>query len=453
MLRTKFKTLWIPFLTLSLAPGLAHGLEARPGTEGAPEGGKALPAAKRAADLTAAELSGAFLNFEAVKEGQDPSSRVRLFGMVFEDCLPKFQFSNSKLDPRLRDDKSVIGFRISDAGGEGRDCMARHREANDVCSEETRCRALSQLPQTSMDLTSEGDVKVQLIRIDPNQDRKKIQAEDFESPITHVSAARIRELRAAEAKRRQDARIATLRSQVNTCRKSETDRDTARTAGDSLVELGLMTEEARARLEKDLLAIELRSIALDLQKAPLNNPEAINEAVERLKAFESAHPESADAIAVQMYQKALAYAKAAKSPEAYDQASTIVAEAQSLGGLSDLNSTRLQNYQRDITVGRFQFVARQGISDPWSFWQPYQDFMMSLQGEMQGCSGPNMASESCRSTMQAYRAASTIPQTAQQAQYEQYMFAMRMQQQMAQLNMNGMGGAPGAGTQGSGFYK
>lgn len=442
--RKNLKKFWSSTLALNLVSLTLSG---------AAWGADAAPAKVRFNDLTVSELN-TFMNFEAVKEGTDPNNRAVLYGMVFDDCKAHFQFSNSKLDGTNRS-QGVIGFRVTDKDGAGRGCMEEHRKANHACSEATPCTRISQLPGANLDLSGEGDVKIQLLHIDANRDRDQRQWEDFSTSLSHVSAATIRDERLREEKKRREKVVDVLKKQVSACRKNEKDRDTARSARDMLADMGLLDSDQVDRITREIDKAEFNELARKWEKLNPRDTEAVDEMAEQLKAYEAEHPESADSVAVLFHNMAKKVVKGPKSgPEHFDRASEMIAQAQSLGGLNELAQTRLENYQRDISVGRFQNLAQNGgAQDPYGFWMPYQNFMGGLQTEMRSCNGPNMTSESCRSMVQAYRSASQIPAQAQQSQYEQYMFYMQMQQQMAQVGGGGMmmNGMPGTTT--SGFYR
>lgn len=425
-------------LTVGTAPmiafaAMAHAAEPQP----------ALPATESLAhELSLAEAQKSFKNLAIVKVGSDPNSRVFISGMVSNHCVDKFEFANTQSDPGVQQDGKV-GFVIRDLGG-GVSCMQRHIKDN--CNNPiTPCTRLSEVQGTSFDLSTVGhDAEIQLMHTDKNLDMDQMQWEGFSNPLSYKTASTIRAEKRAAAAARKERKIDRLVSEVTRCRKSLDELVIAEDALGSLrTMVDSLSDEVASRLdkyEKDL--VQARYNILAKQWIALKNTDegGIEESLEALKAFEAEHPEFADKIAVLIYERANAIAKMERlGDERYTRAQALITEAQDLSGLNDAATDRLAGYQRDLQGMQLQTLAKQGVLDPYG----YRSYMMDLRGQMAGCTGPNMRTSSCQTTMKSYKSAINLPQIAQRSAYEQYVFDYQMQMQMSQMGMGPAGYMPG----------
>lgn len=450
---------WIPVMALNLLPWAALAAEDVAAQASEPH------------EMSLTEVTRTFRNFEAVKEGTDPNSQAVLFGMVFDACKDRFDFSNTQLDYTIkaRDNagSAKIGFRITDLGG-GIECMTR--KSKDSCSRANPCTRLSEIQGTRLDLAAAPDAQIMILHTDVNADRSRLVWEDFENPISHLSGTTLRARQEAQVRRERDERIQKLQRQLSVCRKSVDDLSLARDARDQLSALGAIDEEQFDKVTGELDRAEYLALSRKFTALRANDVDGREELVERLKAFEAEHPDYADSIAILFTDKAKAIVKNGNaSPESLDSAGALIGEAQSLSGLSENNSGRLENYQREIKVGKLQGEAQRlatlaASGDQMTYWSSAQSFAQSygsVQTELNAsysasCSGATMASENCRSVLQSVAGIQKIQPLMQKSYTEQVQFYMNLQQQMASM-MGGMqmpGTSPvAASTQSSGFMR
>ena len=451
-MKTK-KIIYAAIAVLSLSPAAAFGAE--PVT-----------------DLSAAEFAGNVASFKVAKTGSDPNSQVAMFGMVLTSCFNKLTLSNSNLDPSVKE-SGYVGFRISDPTGEARKCFKEAQEKKISCAN-SDCTRLSQVPAARIDLAGFGDARVRIMRYDTTTDPAENKWDvipGLESEL-HKSAATLQAEQKAAAEERRQAKIDQLRGQLG-CRKSLDDIANARTARDLLLSMKVLSPEEGEKINKQLARAEFDLLARAFKKVKNNDEDALQQAIEDLKAFEADHPEVSESVAVLLYEKAREIATSSKADAAsFDKASRLIGEAQSLANLDATAQSKLDGYQRDIQLGKMQKMAQGGTFDA----PAYQSLVYSVQNDLRACttSAQMMGTESCQNSVRAYQTVSQIPNQVKHAQYEQYMFYARMQQTFAAMGqggaMSGMGqnaggpftsgamtagmtGMPQQQQQGSGFYR
>lgn len=415
-------------------------------------------------DLRVNELGSTFLNFELAREGKDPV-KVTLYGVVFDDCLPYFEFSNSATDPQTlgkgKDESGtkIMGFRIKDVDGHGRQCMGRHRANRDICGKSAKCSYLDQIPANTLAIQQNSDVKVKFGFEPANHNgRKPIEWTDFDenhfanSPKdafyqgSDSIAREEQNARAAEERRirkEKESQSDVLFKQARSCRKTHDDRLIALAAVETLGELGLMEVDEMERIQKEVKKAEFRDLTARFNKVSDEDPSELDSAVENLKEYAEENPEVSNEVFTLFHNKASAMVKAHRKPESYDRAEELLNQAGELPEINEKSQKTLKADRTGIRVGRLQAQARTQNGDSSDFWSNYMSTMEDLSSQAQDCfsQGQGMDS-SCSSTVQAYQGAAKVPQIAQQAAYERYMFQMQMQQQLYG-SMNGMGGMNG----------
>jgi|GEM_PF-6550142 len=416
-------------------------------------------------DLRVNELSSTFLNFELAREGKDPT-KVTLYGVLFDDCLPYFEFSNSLTDPQTlgkgKDETGtkIMGFRIKDVDGHGRQCMGRHRVNKDICGKSAKCSYLDQIPANTLAIQQKSDVKVKFGFEPTNHNgRKPIEWTDFED--NHFadsskdafyqgsdSIAREEENARAAVERRirkeKESQSDLLLKQARGCRKTHDDRLIALAAVETLGELGLMEVDEMERIQKEVKKAEFRDLTARFNKVNDEDPSEFDSAVENLKEYAEENPQVSNEVFTLFHNKAGTMVKAHRKPETYDRAEELLNQAGELPEIDEKSQKTLKADKVGIRVGRLQAQARTQNGDASEFWNNYMSTVEDLSFQAQDCFSQG-ADPSCSSTVQAYQAATKIPQMAQQAAYERYMFQMQMQQQLygSLGGMNGMGGMNG----------
>lgn len=438
-------------------------------------------------DLQVSELSSTFLNFEIAREGTDPA-RITLYGVVFDDCLTHFKFSNSLTDPQAlgqakeSNGSKIMGFRIQDVDGRGRSCMNTHKTNNDICGKtpELNCSYLDQINANNLVINQKADVHVKFGTVIPNHNsRNPIEWNDFEeqhfarSPQDAFyqgidSVIRQKALATSAERERvrksQESKLDIYIKQAKECRKTHDDRLTALAALETLGDSGAMELDEIEKIRKEIIKAELKDLSNKFNKAKMDDSSDLDDAASSLKDFADEHPESADAIATLFHNKAASMIKSKRSPESYERAQDLITGAEDISGLSEKSEKILKSDQVGIRVGKLQAEARSSQTDPYEFWDKYSSTMEDLNFQAQDCYTGGL-DPTCASTIQAYQAATKVPQIAQQAAYERYMLQMQFQQQMyGALGQNGgygmgmgagnfMGGALGGFGGGSPFFQ
>lgn len=440
-------------------------------------------------DLQVSELSSTFINFEIAREGTDPA-RITLYGVVFDDCLNYFAFSNSLTDPstlgqgKESNGTKIMGFRIQDVDGRGRACMNAHKANNDICgkSPELKCSYLDKISANNLVINQKADVHVKFGTVIPNHNsRNPIEWNDFDEQHFARSAedafyqgidSVIRQKALATAserervKKSQESKLDIYFKQAKECRKTHDDRLSALSALEILGDSGAMELDEIDKIRKEIIKAELKDLSNKFNKSKLDDSSDLDEAADSLKGFAEEHPESADAIATLFHNKAASLIKSKRSPEAYDRAHDLITGAQDISGLSEKSEKILKSDHVGIRVGKLQAEARSSQTDPYEFWDKYSSTMEDLSFQAQDCY-TGALDASCAGTIQAFQAATKVPQIAQQAAYERYMLQMQFQQQMyGALGQSGgfgmgmgmgmgntMGGALGGFAGGSPFFQ
>jgi hypothetical protein len=405
--------------------------------------------------MSLSDANDAFFNFHAEKTGNDPSSSLTLRGFVFASCNP----GSLKIQHLKATDGSKIGFEIEDPSGAVRKCMADMKSKNQNC-ETSKCVSLSTLDNGKIDLSKEVDQKLkktvalQLCTIDPNVDSdtgKTANCNDFGS--TTLTYTPDGAQAAAQAQADADARstqIERYNSQISSCMDSLAHLPIARQAVARLQRLGEITA---AQADADRKKIDAKEFTLLAAKVKKAKPEEYDDLRSQLTGWAAAHPGNDSKVAELLHQIALGYVHQKNAgQQGWDDAQAAIADAQGLDGLNSTDTARLEDYQRDISVGRTQSACAGGMSSPQC--QPsYLSLMQSLQGEAQtACSGSNASLEECSNAMASMQSAATIPQQARQADMQNCQRQMQLRQMMG-MQSNPMqcqmmsGGNVGTGVQ------
>ncbi|OFZ20171.1 MAG: hypothetical protein A2X94_09715 [Bdellovibrionales bacterium GWB1_55_8] len=432
------KTFFILLLSIHLIPFSAFGSDVV--RVKAPE-----TKAAELDDLSYSELEATFTDFKVIHKGGEVENNFNteayLSGTVFQKCWNKFEITNSSNDEEIRG-AGIIGFRIRDLGG-GRDCQkelrgARPRTKCIKDDPELNCVRLSKVEEARMNLANMGDGEIKIVRTDPNGDETRVLSEAAPVPA-HVSKATVTKLKKDKQEAARAAEIKKYQHCVDTCYGEK-----AMESLNRLVELGVEVDfEAAAQ------KIALRDLS-DLEKqAGKVKPEELQELREKLVAWNDEHPGNTDRVAKIYRQLAVnSIPKTGAKPSDYELASQIVREAQGLDGISKKwAEVVFQNDQRNISVGRMQAIAMDGVQNNMVFWPNYMKLMQELQTEtMQACQGQTANMEGCSSSMQTLRSVSSIPQTASQVDQSRWQMQQQMQQQMQMaMNPGVMGGGLGGG--------
>jgi hypothetical protein len=327
------------------------------------------------------------------------------------------------------------------------------------------CVSLASLSST-IDLATQVDkgkltpVKIQFARLPANGDGiKSIEFTDFRTPLTFVTAAKLRADAEEGARLMRDRRMDRARNEFASCRDSLANLPLARNALTTLVRAG---EISRDQAELERKRLDQREFQLIEQRVAKAKPEELEDIRAELSQWASEHPGNDSKIAALYHRIALAYVKQRNAgTSAYDNAAATIREAQELDGISGADNARLLGYQRDISIGRVQQIASQGSANNFMLYPSYATLMQQVQIDAhEACNGENANLEGCSSAMTAVRTVASIPTAAQAVDQRRMQMQLQMQQAMAQsmsgtgmnqMPLNAWSSAPQ--TPASGFYR
>jgi len=413
-------------------------------------------------DLTAAELNSTFVDFGARMTGSEPNTQVKLYGLMFNDCKKYFQFWSSEEDPefKIQDEKGATcyGFRISDPTGNGRRCQMAHKERKDSCAE-IGCTGLSKLETlTSMDLSKVKTSVIGLIGENPNSELNPKSCEPIVGGKFFVHKGReIMDLELAQIKEAEkQQKIETLQMNLASCRGSESELKIAKRAKKELSKMGALLGSDLEAIDRELAMSELIIYAKKIDRA---GPDELEELREKLGTWAADNPDHANKAAMIFHKIALKYVSSKNAgPEAFDQAASVIEEAQALDGLSDDTAKKLANYQTDIAYGKVESVARMGMNGNFMFEAYYRDLMTKLNRDVYSAK----TMEGRMSALMALKKARQLPQKAQMVDQQNYQMEMSLQRDLYQATygmqqnmmgqqgpqgMNGLNGMNGMGMQ------
>ena len=206
---------------------------------------------------------------------------------------------------------------------------------------------------------------------------------------------------------------------------------------EQLIESFYMTQKAAKAANKDIDEDEIKLFANRVKTASENE---LGKLREEMRDWAKEHPGYAEKLAPIFHKIALRYVNQKNAgTDAYELASESISEAQSLKGLSEASDLRLENYQRDISVGKVQSIASLGISNNMVFGPNYAALMQNLYNDaMNACNGYNASMETCSNVIGAIRTASAIPARAQQVEQQRNQTQMQIQQTLGQAGINMM---------------
>ncbi len=270
----------------------------------------------------------------------------------------------------------------------------------------------------------------------------------YSEGLTYISQAtkdKMKQADEAKAAERQEAEKrkaekkwqGELKHQVAHCRSSREEIEVARNAIEQLIESFDMTQKAAKAANKDIDEDEIKLFANRVKTASENE---LGKLREEMRDWAKEHPGYAEKLAPIFHKIALRYVNQKNAgTDAYELASESISEAQSLKGLSEASDLRLENYQRDISVGKVQSIASLGISNNMVFGPNYAALMQNLYNDaMNACNGYNASMETCSNVIGAIRTASAIPARAQQVEQQRNQTQMQIQQTLGQAGINMM---------------
>ena len=415
--------------------------------------------ASPAGDLSMAEARRTFgESFDIVFDAA--SDKISAFGMIHNECVSKFSFSNSENDPEIRSN-AVAGLRIRDTGA-GRSCMEKHKDACGPASkdENKNCTRISKLPGSSFDLRKSGKVKIGLIRKSlADRDAPEVESVVAGRPVVvHVTAQERAERIQTQAREERRRSIDLLRRQVDKCRTNDEETTIARSSLQQLVAMQAISERDAKIKASSIDDSELNNFAKRISKASDSDLDQIREDVTRWLAEKSSDtsviPDKAAKLYYLIAKRIIENGN--RSPESMKLAKEAIKEAIALSGISKTQKSILESYVRQLEVDHLGALARGGMYNNPSFWPAYANLMNRVQNEaMTLCSGASPSMEGCMGAINAARTVAAMPQHAQQADQQRAAVYQQIQQAMMQpLTTNGAAPAAQTGTNplGTGVY-
>lgn len=361
----------------------------------APQPPAPAPAPGAPSDLSYEDAKRLLPSFEVGKEGSDPSSQARLFGVAPQSCFNLgILVSNTDNDPGLSGAAGKFGFRINVTAA-AKACLEAQIGQPLSCGIAGNCIRLSELPQATLSLAGKPDGEIVILHENPSGDRVRMIADSINPAIKFESAATSAARQAALVRAARENDIKAYRWQIQNCRKDDDQLVVARTALQGLLSLG---EIHGSELESITKALDKAALDVLLKQAVHGKLEDSFELREKLQAWATNHPEDAEKIAKAYFDLAQRYATADQDPEnpgaGIDMAQEIIAEAKTLD-LSKTSQKRLSSYQTELKLMKNEQLASGG-------WQNNMALQASLQALIKGKGGlEDQAKSACKKFPQA----------------------------------------------------
>ncbi|MDR3605904.1 MAG: hypothetical protein P4M08_00825 [Oligoflexia bacterium] len=418
-------------------------------------------------ELTASDLQAMNISVTTDKDLATHSNvTASLNGMVFTRCLNDFPVQISQYSGG-----GATGFRISEPSYN----PAQPDQSFESCQENLRnvahmncnvisCTPISSLPNSSIDLSHAGNVKVGIFHKDLNSDNPDPVFENIGSnELDHTSATTLRANKISAAQARRQAELDALKWQSSHCVKDQDQLAVAQDACSLLqVMLNISDDDLPqmlpncdpAKIEKEKLAALIK----DVQKVDVKDPDAIAQAKSEIDQFASDNPDMDDNSA---YAYSVLANKLVSQPNAtaadYASANSIMSSAASLPNISAQQAAGVQDFQNKAQYGALALQGTSGNYSPITFIPAYQSLMQSAQKSYTsscGSNGGQANASSCASSYQFMQQVQSLPtqvtrelqqKQTQQAQLQQQMMQAQAMLPQSTMGMSGMGGMTGMG--------